>query len=31
MIRTRICLYVLLLTPLMVYWQTVFQDYGLRD
>lgn len=31
MIRTRICLYVLLLTPLLVYWQAIFQDYGLRD
>ena len=31
MIRTRICLYVLLLTPLAVYWQSIFQDYGLRD
>ncbi len=31
MIRTRICLYVLLLTPLAVYWQTVFHEYGLRD
>ncbi|HWA27623.1 MAG TPA: hypothetical protein VG734_18345 [Lacunisphaera sp.] len=29
--RTRICLYVLLLLPLTVYWQTVFPDYGLRD
>jgi hypothetical protein len=31
MIRTRICFYVLLLTPLLVYWQTIFHDYGLRD
>src|SRR5882757_3998315 len=31
MIRTRICLYVLLLAPLAVYWQTVFEDYGFRD
>ena len=31
MIRTRICLYVLLLTPLAVYWQTIFHDFGLRD
>lgn len=31
MIRTRICLYILLLTPLAVYWQAIFQDYGLRD
>ncbi len=31
MIRTRICLYILLLTPLAVYWQTIFHDYGLRD
>lgn len=31
MIRTRICLYVLLLTPLAVYWQSIFHDYGFRD
>lgn len=31
MIRTRICLYILLLVPLAVYWQTIFHDYGLRD
>ena len=31
MIRTRICLYVLLLAPLAVYWQTIFHEYGLRD
>ena len=31
MIRTRICLYVLLLTPLVVYWQTIFHEYGFRD
>ena len=31
MIRTRICLYVLLLTPLVVYWSTIFHDFGLRD
>lgn len=29
--RTRICLYILLLVPLAVYWQTIFQDYGFRD
>jgi len=29
--RTRICLYVLLLLPLVAYWQTIFCDYGLRD
>jgi len=29
--RTRICLYILLLVPLAVYWQTVFHDYGIRD
>lgn len=29
--RTRICLYILLLVPLAVYWQTVFHEYGLRD
>jgi len=28
--RTRICLYVLLFLPLLVYWQTIFCDYGLR-
>lgn len=31
MIRTRICFYVLLLTPLAVYWSTIFHDYGFRD
>lgn len=31
MIRTRICLYILLLAPLAVYWQAIFQDYGMRD
>lgn len=31
MIRTRICLYILLLTPLVVYWQTIFQDYSMRE
>ncbi len=31
MIRTRLCLYILLLTPLAVYWPTIFHDYGLRD
>ncbi len=31
MIRTRLCFYILLLTPLMVYWQTIFSDYGFRD
>src|SRR5258708_1449890 len=31
MIRTRICLYVLILAPLAVYWQTVFEDFGFRD
>jgi hypothetical protein len=31
MIRTRICLYILLLTPLAVYWQTIFHDYGQRN
>jgi hypothetical protein len=29
--RTRICLYILLLAPLAVYWQTVFHEYGLRN
>lgn len=31
MTRTRICLYVLLLVPLVVYWQTIFHDFGMRD
>ena len=31
MIRTRICFLILLLTPLLVYWQTTFTDFGLRD
>jgi hypothetical protein len=31
MIRTRICLFVLLLTPMAVYWQTIFHEYGFRD
>lgn len=29
--RTRICLLILLLTPILVYWQTVFHDYGARS
>ena len=31
MTRTRICFYILLLTPLLVYWQTIFSEYGMRD
>ncbi len=31
MTRTRICLYILLLTPLVVYWQTALEDFGFRD
>ncbi|MDI1337833.1 MAG: hypothetical protein PSU94_16755 [Lacunisphaera sp.] len=31
MIRTRICLYVLLLAPLLVYCQMIFHDFGFRD
>jgi len=31
MIRSRICLLVLLLVPFAVYWQTIFSEYGLRD
>ena len=31
MIRTRICFVLLLFTPLAVYWQTIFSDYGMRD
>jgi len=29
--RTRLCFYILLLTPLMVYWQTIFTEYGFHD
>jgi hypothetical protein len=29
--RTRVCLYILLFTPLLVYWPTVFHDYGMRS
>jgi hypothetical protein len=29
--RTRICLFILLLTPFAVYFQTVFHDYGVRS
>lgn len=29
--RTRLCFYLLLLTPLMVYWQTIFTEYGFHD
>lgn len=29
--RTRICLFILLLTPLAVYFPTVFGDYGVRS
>lgn len=31
MIRTRICFYILLLAPLLVYYQTIFHEYGFRD
>ncbi len=31
MIRTRICLAFLILAPLVIYWQTVFHDFGMRD
>ena len=31
MIRTRICFYILLLTPLLVYCQSIFHDFGFRD
>lgn len=31
MMRTRICLYVLLLTPLLVYSQTIFHEFAFRD
>lgn len=29
--RTRICFYLLLLTPLLVYWQTVFHEYAVQS
>ncbi|HEX6998269.1 MAG TPA: glucosyltransferase domain-containing protein [Gammaproteobacteria bacterium] len=29
--RTRICLGLLVLVPLAVYWQTIFHEYGFRD
>lgn len=29
--RTRICLYILLLVPLAVYWQTAFYEYGMTS
>jgi hypothetical protein len=29
--RTRICLYILLLVPLAVYWQTAFSEYGMTS
>jgi len=29
--RTRLCLYILLFTPLLVYWQTIFTEYGFHD
>lgn len=29
--RTRLCFYLILLTPLLVYCQTVFHEYGMRD
>lgn len=31
MIRTRICFYILLLVPLLVYCQTIFHDFGFRE
>ena len=31
MTRTRLCFYILLLAPLVVYWQTIFTEYGFRD
>ena len=30
-IRTRICLALLILVPLAVYWQTIFHEYAFRD
>lgn len=29
--RARICFYLLLLTPLIVYWQTALHDFGVRE
>lgn len=29
--RTRICLYILLLLPLVVYWQALSHDFGIRE
>ena len=31
MIRTRICFFILLLAPILVYWESTFTDYGFRD
>lgn len=31
MTRSRLLFYLLLLTPLLVYWPTIFHDYGWRD
>ena len=31
MIRTRICFYILLLTPLLVYYRSIFHEFGFRD
>lgn len=30
-IRTRICFIILLFTPLLVYWQSAFLEFGVRD
>ena len=30
-IRTRICFIILLFTPLLVYWQSAFTEFGVRD
>ncbi len=30
-IRTRICFIILLFTPLLVYWQSAFTEFGMRD
>lgn len=30
MTRTRLCFLILVLTPLLVYWQTIFSEYGFK-
>lgn len=31
MTRTRLCFLILILTPLLVYWQTIFSEYGFKE